>query len=170
MTDIDVVLLHPLAQIPHYAQPGDAGADLSCVEHVSLKPGQRELIATGVAIAIPDGHVGLIHPRSGLATKIGLGIVNAPGTIDSGYRGEIKVCLINLDSQNAIELEPGTRIAQLVIQRVEQASFRTVAQLDETARGAEGFGSTGLLAHQESRQADPQLHKRRHDDFDELSD
>jgi dUTP pyrophosphatase len=97
-------LLHELAQAPKYAHDGDAGADLVCIEDVTLKPGERRLVPTGVAIALPKGYVGLVHPRSGLANKHGIGIVNTPGTIDSGYRGELKICLINLDSSETVSL------------------------------------------------------------------
>ena len=129
--------------LPSYAHDGDAGADLYAREAVVLEPGARQLVPTGVAIALPEGYVGLVHPRSGLATKVGLSIVNAPGTVDSGYRGEIKVCLINLDPHTPIRLERGDRIAQLVIQRVERAEFIEMDELDETTRGAGGHGSTG---------------------------
>lgn len=129
--------------LPAYAHEGDAGADLYAREGVTLEPGERRLVPTGVAIALPDGYVGLVHPRSGLATKVGLSIVNAPGTVDSGYRGEIKVCLINLDRDTPIRLERGDRIAQLVIQRVERADFIETDELDATSRGAGGHGSTG---------------------------
>ena len=129
--------------LPAYAHDGDAGADLYAREGVLLEPGERRLVPTGVAIALPDGYVGLVHPRSGLAAKVGLSIVNAPGTVDSGYRGEIKVCLINLDPRTPIRLERGDRIAQLVIQRVERAEFIETDELDATSRGAGGHGSTG---------------------------
>ena len=129
--------------LPAYAHDGDAGADLYAREAVILEPGERRLVPTGVAIALPDGYVGLVHPRSGLATKVGLSIVNAPGTVDSGYRGEIKVCLINLDPHTPIRLERGDRIAQLVIQRVERAEFIETDELDAPSRGAGGHGSTG---------------------------
>lgn len=129
--------------LPAYAHDGDAGADLYAREAVVLEPGARQLVPTGVAIALPQGYVGLVHPRSGLAAKVGLSIVNAPGTVDAGYRGEIKVCLINLDPHTPITLERGDRIAQLVIQRVERAEFVETDELDETARGAGGHGSTG---------------------------
>lgn len=144
MTQIQFKLLHELAQAPSYAHPGDAGADLVCTEDVSLAPGQRALISTGVAIALPEGFVGLVHPRSGLAAKQGIGIVNAPGTIDSGYRGELKICLINLDSAESVFLPAGSRIAQLVIQEVTTASFVQVEDLDDTQRSDKGFGSTGI--------------------------
>lgn len=142
--NIEFKLLHELAQAPSYAHHGDAGADLVCVEDVSLQPGERRLVPTGVAIALPEGYVGLVHPRSGLATKNGIGIVNSPGTIDSGYRGELKICLINLDPSNTVTLPAGSRIAQLVIQEVTTANFIHVQELDDTERSDSGFGSTGI--------------------------
>jgi len=142
--DIEFKLLHELAQAPKYAHDGDAGADLVCIEDVTLAPGERSLVATGVAIGLPAGYVGLVHPRSGLATKHGIGIVNTPGTIDSGYRGELKVCLINLDPTESVTLPAGSRIAQLVIQEVTTAQFIQVQELDETERSEKGFGSTGI--------------------------
>lgn len=129
--------------LPVYARPGDAGADLRATEAVTLLPGERRLIGTGVSVAIPEGHVGLVTPRSGLAARAGLSIVNSPGIIDSGYRGEIKVCLINLDPRVPVELQAGDRIAQLVIMGFVQASFVPVKALDATERGAGGYGSTG---------------------------
>lgn len=128
---------------PSYAHEGDAGADLCTREDVTLAPGERVLVPTGVSIALPLGYVGLIHPRSGLATKHGLTVVNAPGTVDAGYRGELKVTLLNTDLRTPIVLKRGDRIAQLVIQKVERATFIQVEELDETVRGAGGFGSTG---------------------------
>lgn len=136
--------LDPDLPLPAYAHPGDAGADLVTAVDVTLAPGERQLVPTGVALALPDGYVGLVHPRSGLAWKLGLSIVNAPGTVDAGYRGEIKVCLVNLDPATPIELRRGDRIAQLVVQRVERARFIEVDSLDETARGEGGHGSTGI--------------------------
>ncbi len=133
-------------EAPSYAHPGDAGADLRAREDVVLQPGERKLVPTGVSIALPDGFVALIHPRSGLATKHGLTIVNTPGTVDAGYRGEISVTLLNTDSRHAIELRRGDRIAQMVIQRVEYAQFVPVNDLSESARGVGGFGSTGGFA------------------------
>jgi dUTP pyrophosphatase len=141
---IEFKLLHELAHAPKYAHNGDAGADLVCIEDVTLQPGERLLVSTGVAIALPAGYVGLVHPRSGLATKHGIGIVNTPGTIDSGYRGELKVCLINLDPTHAVSLPAGSRIAQLVIQEVITAQFIEVEHLDDTDRSDRGFGSTGI--------------------------
>lgn len=141
---VQVKQLDPELPLPHRAHRGDAGADLYAAEDVELAPGQRALVGTGVAIALPLGTVGLVHPRSGLAAKQGLSIVNAPGTIDADYRGEIKVCLINLDPTTPIQITRGMRIAQLLVQRVELVDFIAVAALDETVRGADGYGSTGL--------------------------
>lgn len=140
---VKVRRLHPDAPLPSYALEGDAGADLCTMVDVRLLPGERALLPTGLAIALPAGYAGFVQPRSGLAWRAGLGMVNAPGTIDSGYRGEIKVIVINHDRDNAVELRRGDRIAQLVIQRVEQARFELVEQLGETVRGAAGHGSTG---------------------------
>lgn len=128
---------------PFYAQPGDAGADLCTTEHVILHPGQRAIVRTGVSIALPYGFVAFIHPRSGLAAKHGLTVVNSPGTVDAGYRGELKVILLNTDQDKSIELGIGDRIAQLVIQRVETAAFEVVDTLPESVRGTGGLGSTG---------------------------
>ena len=141
---IEFKLLHKLAQAPKYAHDGDAGADLVCIEDVTLAPGERQLVPTGVAIGLPVGYVGLVHPRSGLANKHGIGIVNTPGTIDSGYRGELKICLINLDPKDSVTLPAGSRIAQLVIQEVTTAQFVEVEELDDTERSDNGFGSTGI--------------------------
>jgi dUTP pyrophosphatase len=129
--------------LPAYAHPGDAGADLVAAEDVELPPGGRALVRTGVALALPDGHVGLVHPRSGLAARLGVTVLNAPGTVDAGYRGEILVNLINHDRVTAAKISRGDRIAQLVIQRVERANFVDVDELPETRRGAGGHGSTG---------------------------
>lgn len=130
--------------LPVYARDGDAGADLRCTEDVSLQPGERCLVGTGVAVALPPGTVGLITPRSGLAARAGLGIVNSPGIIDSGYRGEIRVCLVNHDPREAIALAAGDRVAQLVIVPFIAAEFMPVESLDETERGSGGYGSTGV--------------------------
>jgi len=129
--------------LPVYAHPGDAGADLVTAVDVTLAPGERVVVPTGIAIALPEGFVAFVHPRSGLAAQMGLGIVNAPGTVDSGYRGEIKVILVNHDPREAITLARGDRIAQLVIQRVERAAFVETAELPSSRRGAGGHGSTG---------------------------
>lgn len=141
--DIALKMLDPELPVPSYAHEGDAGADLCAREDVTLAPGQRVLVPTGVSLALPLGYVGLVHPRSGLATKHGLTVVNAPGTIDAGYRGEVKVTLLNTDTTTPIVLKRGDRIAQLVIQKVERAHFIEVSDLDDSARGAGGFGSTG---------------------------
>ncbi|MER5425627.1 dUTP diphosphatase [Streptosporangium roseum] len=146
MTDNVEVLIHRLdaeLPLPSYAHPGDAGADLYAAEDVELLPGERVMVGTGVAIALPDGYAAFVHPRSGLATKHGVTLVNAPGTVDAGYRGEIKVTLLNTDTKDALRLRRGDRIAQLVIQRVEKAVFYEVDRLPGSARGAGGFGSTG---------------------------
>ena len=129
--------------MPSRAHPGDAGLDLHAAEDVSLKPGERASVPTGIAVAIPEGCAGFVVPRSGLAAKHGIGVVNAPGLIVSGYRGEIRVLLVNLDQNEAFELRRGERIAQLVIQRVEEATLREVGELPPSARGEGGFGSTG---------------------------
>ena len=141
---IRVKRLDPELPLPQRAHRGDAGADLYAAETVTLEPGERALISTGIAIALPLGMVGLIHPRSGLAAKHGLSIVNTPGTVDADYRGEIKVCLINQDPREAFTVERGMRIAQLVVQRVELPGFVEVEELDATERGAGGYGSTGV--------------------------
>jgi dUTP pyrophosphatase len=129
--------------VPSYARAGDAGADLHCTTDVVLAPGERVVVGTGVAIALPPGYAGFVHPRSGLAARAGLSIVNAPGTVDAGYRGEILVCLINLDPRDELRLRRGDRIAQLVVQKVEYARFVEVAELPSSERGAGGHGSTG---------------------------
>ena len=141
--EISILRLDPELPLPSYAHPGDAGADLFAREDVTLPPGQRRLVPTGIALALPEGYVALVHPRSGLAHRNGLSIVNAPGTIDAGYRGEVQVCLVNLDPATPIELRRGDRIAQLVIQQFETATFVEVDDLPDSPRGAGGYGSTG---------------------------
>jgi dUTP diphosphatase len=145
MSDADVLItrVDPDATLPSYARPGDAGADLVTCEDVDLAPGQRAIVRTGVAVALPDGYAAFVHPRSGLAAKHGVTVVNAPGTIDAGYRGEIKVILLNTDAERPVSLRRGDRIAQLVVQRVEHVTFREVAALPGSVRGEGGFGSTG---------------------------
>jgi dUTP pyrophosphatase len=145
MSEISIPLrrLDPDLPLPSYAHPGDAGADLVAAEDVELLPGARAAVRTGVALAIPDGYVGLVHPRSGLAARLGVTVLNAPGTVDAGYRGEILVILINHDRVNTVKISRGDRIAQLVVQRVERAVFGVVDELDDTVRGAGGHGSTG---------------------------
>jgi dUTP pyrophosphatase len=141
--NVELKMLDEGLEAPSYAQPGDAGADLRTTIDFTLEPGERRLIPTGVAVALPFGTVGLIHPRSGLAAKHGITVVNAPGTIDAGYRGEISVCLLNTDREKTVEFKRGDRIAQFVIQRIEIAAFVQVEALSESVRGAGGFGSTG---------------------------
>ncbi len=147
MTDsVDVLITAD--RLPAYAHPGDAGADLHSSERVVLEPGARATVGTGVAIALPDGYVAFVVPRSGLAFKHGITIVNAPGTVDAGYRGEIKVALLNTDPDAAYTIEPGDRIAQLVVMPVSRARFVEVERLPGSLRGDGGFGSTGFGEHQ----------------------
>lgn len=152
MVRIAVTRLDPGLPLPSYAHPGDAGADLHAAVDVTLAPGERALVPTGLALALPEGHVGLVHPRSGLAARHGISIVNAPGTIDAGYRGEVQVCLVNTDREATFVVRRGDRIAQLVVQRCETAVFEEVddvADLGASARGAGGYGSTGGFASAE---------------------
>jgi dUTP pyrophosphatase len=141
--DVAVRRLDPDLPMPAYAHPGDAGADLVAAQDAEIPPGQRRTVPTGVAIALPDGYVGLVHPRSGLAARLGVTVLNAPGTVDSGYRGEILVNLVNHDPDATVKISRGDRIAQLLIQRVEHATFHVVDELPATVRGAGGHGSTG---------------------------
>lgn len=136
-------LVDPDAPVPSYAHPGDAGLDLTTRRACTLEPGERVLLPTGIAIAMPTGYAAFVHPRSGLAVKHGVSLVNAPGTIDAGYRGEIQVSVINLDPSNRVEFAVGDRIAQLVIQRVENVELVAVNQLPGSDRGGKGFGSSG---------------------------
>ena len=138
-----ITRLDPDVPLPSYARPDDAGADLVCAEDVDLAPGQRAVVGTGIAIALPAGYAAFVHPRSGLAARHGVTLVNAPGTIDAGYRGEIRVVLRHTDPATPVSFRRGDRIAQLVVQRVERAAFREVAALPDSARGDDGFGSTG---------------------------
>ncbi|MGC3021648.1 dUTP diphosphatase [Brevibacterium sp. FAM 24630] len=140
---INLQLLDAGMNAPAYAHAGDAGADLRSTVDFVLEPFERRVVPTGIAIAVPEGYAAFVHPRSGLSSKHGVTIVNAPGTIDSGYRGEIKVPLINLDAKTPLRIARGDRIAQLVIQAVAQADFEIVDTLDASDRGAGGFGSTG---------------------------
>lgn len=142
--NVHIKLLDPELPAPAYAKPGDAGADLRSRVDFELEPGERALVPTGVAIALPEGYVGLVHPRSGLATKNGITIVNAPGTVDSGYRGELMVTLLNTDKTKSFHVQRGDRIAQLVIQKYEHAAFTVVDELEQTERGSSGFGSSGI--------------------------
>lgn len=142
--EIAITKLRDDAVVPSYAYPGDAGMDLRAVEPVTLAPFERALVPTGLAVAIPEGYAGFVQPRSGLAIKQGVTVLNTPGLIDSHYRGELKVALINLDAHAAFEVQPGDRIAQLVIQKVENVAWHVVDALDETERGTGGFGSSGV--------------------------
>jgi dUTP diphosphatase len=141
--EVLITRLDPDVPLPSYARQDDAGADLVCAQDVDLAPGQRAVVGTGIAIALPAGYAAFVHPRSGLASRHGVTLVNAPGTIDAGYRGEIKVVLLNTDPATPVSFRRGDRIAQLVVQRVERAAFREVAALPDSARGDNGFGSTG---------------------------
>jgi len=141
--EVLVQRLDPELPLPAYALPGDAGADLVTAVDVTLAPGERAVVPTGMAIALPGGYAAFVHPRSGLAAKFGVALVNAPGTIDAGYRGEIKVIVINLDAHTPVVLRRGDRIAQLVVQEVSAARFVEVAELPMSERGSGGFGSTG---------------------------
>jgi dUTP pyrophosphatase len=148
MSQVQVLItrLDPDLPLPRYAKPGDAGADIVSRIDITLAPGERALVPTGIAIALPDGYVALVHPRSGLAIKHGVTMVNSPGTVDAGYRGELQVILINHDRSESISFKRGDRIAQLVIQQVERAEFVEVSDLPGSGRGTGGFGSTGVHA------------------------
>lgn len=145
MSSVQVLIarLDPELPLPRYAKGGDAGADIVSRIDISLAPGERALVPTGIAIALPDGYVALVHPRSGLAIKHGVTMVNAPGTVDAGYRGELQIILINHDKSESVSFKRGDRIAQLVIQKVERAEFVEVQDLPGSGRGTGGFGSTG---------------------------
>jgi len=140
--EIRVKILHPAARVPAQAHPGDAGADLFAVEALVIPPGERREVGTGLAIEVPPGFGGFVQPRSGLAFKHGIMVVNSPGLIDSGYRGEVRVCLYN-SGEGAFAVNIGERIAQLVIQRVEQPVFTEASELTNTSRNESGFGSSG---------------------------
>jgi dUTP pyrophosphatase len=142
--------LDPDVPAPSYAHPGDAGADLVSTIEVTLQPGERAVVPTGIAIALPNGYAAFVHPRSGLAARCGVSIVNTPGTVDAGYRGELKIILVNLDPKTPVELHRGDRIAQLVVQRVEYARFIEVDTLPGSIRGANGFGSSGGFGTKEA--------------------
>jgi dUTP pyrophosphatase len=141
---LHVTRLDASLPLPAYAHDGDAGLDLFSAEDCTLQPFQRALVGTGIAVAIPEGYAGFVQPRSGLAIQRGLSLVNTPGLIDSHYRGEIKLIAINLDPSQLLHITKGEKVAQLVIQRVERAEIIEVADLDQTVRGADGFGSTGV--------------------------
>jgi dUTP pyrophosphatase len=142
--DLPFSQIRPEGRLPQAQHPGDAGLDLRAAEGVTVKPGERAMVPTGVAVAIPEGHAGLVLPRSGLASKKGLTLANAPGLIDSGYRGEVICAVVNLDPHEAVEISVGDRIAQLVLVAVPQVSPTFVHELPESSRGAGGFGSTGV--------------------------
>ncbi|MER5638760.1 dUTP diphosphatase [Kitasatospora sp. NPDC002227] len=141
--DILIRRIDPEIPLPAYEHPGDAGADLRTTVDAELAPGERVLLPTGISIALPDGYAAFVHPRSGLAVRCGVALVNAPGTVDAGYRGEIKVIVVNLDPREKVSFRRGDRIAQLVIQQVEKARFHEVTELPGSARAEGGFGSTG---------------------------
>ncbi|NGO45582.1 dUTP diphosphatase [Streptomyces sp. YC419] len=141
--DVLIKRVDPDVPLPEYAHPGDAGADLRTTESHELAPGERAVLPTGVSIALPEGYAAFVHPRSGLAARCGVALVNAPGTVDAGYRGEIKVIVVNLDPRESVRFERFDRIAQLVVQQVEKVRFQEVADLPDSTRAAGGFGSTG---------------------------
>ena len=143
MTKILIKRLDPTVPLPSYAKAGDAGADLATRIDFTINPGERMLVPTGISIALPNGYVALVHPRSGLAIKHGISMVNTPGTVDAGYRGELQVILINHDLTQPVSFKKGDRIAQLVIQKLERADFVEVSDLPGSDRAAGGFGSTG---------------------------
>jgi dUTP pyrophosphatase len=143
VTSIAFQRLRPDATPPRRAYAGDAGLDLASADHVTIEPGARAIVGTGIAVAIPEGHAGLVVPRSGLAARHGLGKVNSPGLIDSGYRGEVKVILLNTDRDEPIVIEPGMRIAQLVVVALPELELREVDRLPESERGDSGLGSSG---------------------------
>lgn len=142
--EIEIKLIDPEMHVPEYAHAGDAGCDLRSAVDIILNPGQRVMVPTGLSVALPEGYAGFVQPRSGLAAKHGIGVVNGPGLIDSGYRGEIKVILINFDQDFMFEIKRGDKIAQFVVQKVESVVFKLVDELSDTKRGAGGFGSTGV--------------------------
>ncbi|MEU6171755.1 dUTP diphosphatase [Streptantibioticus parmotrematis] len=141
--DVLIRRVDPEVPIPSYGHPGDAGVDLVTTEAADLAPGERTVLPTGISIALPDGYAAFVHPRSGLAARCGVSMVNTPGTVDAGYRGEIKVIVVNLDPRESVRFERFDRIAQLVVQQVEKVRFHEVAELPGSARATGGFGSTG---------------------------
>jgi dUTP pyrophosphatase len=140
--ELQICRLRPDAVIPERAYAGDAGLDLASCEHVELAPGERATVGTGLAVAIPEGHAGFVQPRSGLAVRHGIALVNSPGLIDPGYRGELRVVVLNTDRESAFTIEPGMRIAQLVVMRLPEIELVEVAELPESERGVRGFGSS----------------------------
>lgn len=153
MLEVDVRRLDPDVPLPAYAHPGDAGCDLVTTEDADVAPGERVVLRTGLALALPEGYAAFVHPRSGLAAHHGVSLVNAPGTIDAGYRGEVQVIVINHDPREVLRLRRLDRVAQLVVQRVEQVAWREVdGELPATSRGAGGHGSTGGHAHSDEQE------------------
>lgn len=144
--DVLIVRLDPELPLPAYALPGDAGFDVCARVDVTLAPGERVVVPTGVALALPDGYAAFVHPRSGLAARHGITVVNAPGTIDAGYRGEVRVCLLNTDQHEPTTLRRGDRIAQIVVQRVVRAVMHEAERLPDSHRGEGGYGSTGSVS------------------------
>ena len=144
--DVLIVRLDPELPLPAYALPGDAGFDVCARVDVTLAPGERVVVPTGVALALPDGYAAFVHPRSGLAARHGITVVNAPGTIDAGYRGEVRVCLLNTDQHEPVTLRRGDRIAQIVVQRVVRAVMHEAERLPDSHRGEGGYGSTGSVS------------------------
>jgi dUTP pyrophosphatase len=153
MVEVLIRRVDPEAPLPEYAHPGDAGADLVTTVDVVLAPGERALVPTGIAIALPAGYAAFVHPRSGLAARLGLSIVNTPGTVDAGYRGEIKVLLVNHDPSAEVRVRRGDRVAQLVVQQVERARFVEVVRLPGSDRGDGGYGSTGGFVPADNQEA-----------------
>ena len=143
--DVLIVRLDPGLPLPSYALPGDAGFDVCTSIDITLAPGERTLVPTGIALALPDGYAAFVHPRSGLAARHGITIVNAPGTIDAGYRGEVKVCLLNTDAHESVTLARGDRVAQIVVQAVVRAVLHEAERLPGSHRGEGGYGSTGTV-------------------------
>jgi dUTP pyrophosphatase len=161
VVQVDLVRLDPGLPVPARARPGDAGTDLATAHDVTLAPGERALVGTGIALVLPEGYAAFVMPRSGLAVREGIGLLNAPGTIDAGYRGEVKVCLVNHDPGRTVTLRRGDRVAQLVVQRVEETVFRVLEGVDDiealaahapSVRGEGGFGSTGVAGVTEGDQ------------------
>jgi dUTP pyrophosphatase len=143
--------------VPTYAHPGDAGADVVSTDDLTLGPGERGVVGTGLALALPDGYAAFVHPRSGLALRLGMSILNAPGTIDAGYRGEVRIVLVNHDPRQSVQVRRGDRVAQLVVQRVERVRFVEVANLPGSDRGDGGYGSTGVTAPDRSQERQPDV-------------
>lgn len=151
--DVLIVRLDPDLPLPAYALPGDAGFDICSRVDVTLAPGERVVVPTGLALALPDGYAAFVHPRSGLAARHGVTVVNAPGTIDAGYRGEVQVCLLNTDLRETVAVRRGDRIAQIVVQRVVRAVMHEAERLPDSHRGQGGYGSTGSVSRRTEEDA-----------------